>query len=350
MQPLQAIERAAYALSQGLRVSWYLGHYLATVRIQPRPTGRRPRPRGGARPPGLGEVLADLGQLFLADRASIEAGQYRLPGGFIGPWTILDALDRSLLYFRDLPAVFLRRRTRNGEDVRQDPTASRYPAYYRQNFHYQSDGYLSAKSARLYDHQVETLFIGGADAMRRRLLVPLAELLRRRGRRPSRLLDLGCGTGRLLHQIKANHPRLATFGLDLSPPYLTEARRSLDGCSKLVFINAKAEALPLASASMQAVTASFLFHELPAQVRREVVKEVARVLEPGGAFLFLDSLQTGDHPPYDAILERFPAVAHEPYYADYIGADLPRLFGDHGLVVERSERAFFAKLLVARRR
>ena len=44
--------------------------------------------------------------------------------------------------------------------------------YYLQNFHYQTDGYLSDLSANLYDLQVEILFNGAADAMRRRIITP----------------------------------------------------------------------------------------------------------------------------------------------------------------------------------
>ena len=42
--------------------------------------------------------------------------------------------------------------------VEVDPAL--YPAYYLQNFHYQTDGWMSAESARLYDFQVETVFLG----------------------------------------------------------------------------------------------------------------------------------------------------------------------------------------------
>ena len=51
--------------------------------------------------------------------------------------------------------------------------SSRYPPYYLQKFHFQTDGYLSDGSAERYDHQVEVLFGGGAAAMRRHALVPL---------------------------------------------------------------------------------------------------------------------------------------------------------------------------------
>src|SRR5207247_2185151 len=80
------------------------------------------------------------------------------------------------------------------------PEVRRYPAYYRQKFHFQSDGYLSEASAERYDHQVEVLFGGGAAAMRRQALVPLRAALRKHpgGAGGAKLLDLGCGTGAFL--------------------------------------------------------------------------------------------------------------------------------------------------------
>ena len=53
-----------------------------------------------------------------------------------------------------------------------------YPDYYLQNFHHQTDGYLSDHSAGIYDIQVEILFNGSADAMRRRIIKPLKEVNR----------------------------------------------------------------------------------------------------------------------------------------------------------------------------
>jgi hypothetical protein len=50
-----------------------------------------------------------------------------------------------------------------------------FPDYYLQNVHHQTDGYLSDHSAALYDLQVEILFHGAADPMRRRLLKPLVK-------------------------------------------------------------------------------------------------------------------------------------------------------------------------------
>ena len=97
---------------------------------------------------------------------------------------------------------------------------------------------------------------------------------------------------------------------------------------------------------MVLATCLYLFHELPRQVRAAVAREVARILKPGGRLIFLDSLQIGDAPDYDGLLERFPVAFHEPYYADYIRHDLSALFEAAGLRVELVETVYLSRLMV----
>jgi len=52
-----------------------------------------------------------------------------------------------------------------------------------------------------------------------------------------------------------------------------------------------------------AATSIFLFHELPPKVRRIVFRECTRVLKPGGRLVIVDSLQRGDEPDYDGLLD-----------------------------------------------
>jgi SAM-dependent methyltransferase len=91
-----------------------------------------------------------------------------------------------------------------------------------------------------------------------------------------------------------------------------------------------------------------LFHELPHRARQVVAGEIARVLKPGGRLIFVDSLQTGDEPDYDAPLEWFPVAFHEPYYASYLREDLGRLFAP-ALSPTGRIPAYFSKVLSLRR-
>jgi ubiquinone/menaquinone biosynthesis C-methylase UbiE len=335
-----AFDRLTYNAAQAARVSWFFGQKLLAARVTrpvPLPERLRGRPMLDTR-----RILRDLWGLVEQDRRNIEAGYY-LPSADTsdGPF---EALRRLADFFADLSAVERRRHSGSEACLHEVPDGG-YPPYYLQQFHFQSDGYLSARSAGRYDHQVEVLFGGAAAAMRRQALVPLRSALARRG---GELLDVACGTGSFLREVKANHPRLQVVGLDLSPHYLAVARRKVQPWSRACFVRGMAEAMPFADARFDAVTCIYLFHELPPEVRRAVVGEIRRVLKPGGMLIFVDSLQTGDEPDYDAMLDYFPVAFHEPYYATYLVEDLDRLWSP-GFRPEARLRAYFSKVLSYRR-
>lgn len=335
------LERFAYGAAQRLRVSWYTGQKWLSARLT-EPVAMPPELE--ARMPDRTRLMADLDALLEQDWRNIEAGHYLMPEDLV--FRPLAALRRAGRYFADLRQVDERRRSAANDEVFRAAPPGRYPRYFLQNFHYQTDGYLSRRSAELYDHQVEVLFGGGADAMRRQALVPLKRALEARGVRQARLIDLACGTGRFLRAVKSNYPRLAVTALDLSPYYLDEARRALAPWSRAEFLAAPAERVPCADASFDVASAIFLFHELPARERRQVAREMARLLRPGGTAILVDSIQLGDVPDYDALVDYFPLAFHEPYYAQYAREDLARLFAEAGLVLAESSLAYFSKVMV----
>jgi ubiquinone/menaquinone biosynthesis C-methylase UbiE len=339
MKPWQ---RLAYDLSQVTRVAWFLGHSRMAEQLTP-PLLEPVKVEG--RLPTRAALLRDLLALLQQDRANIAAGHYRLPDDMApDPMAGWRASQRFL---SDLGRVGLRRLRRGHREVANGATHGRYPSYYLRNFHYQTDGYLSEHSAELYDFQVEVLFNGAADAMRRQALVALAQHLKGRRLADQPLLDVACGTGRFLRMVKHNWPRMPVTGLDLSPAYLAKARRALAPWSWASLVEGAAEQLPLADASFAAVTNVYLFHELPREVRARVAREMARVLRPGGILVFVDSLQLGDEPAFDGLLDLFPAAYHEPYYADYVRHDISTLFAEVGLRPVSSKRAHMSKVVVA---
>jgi ubiquinone/menaquinone biosynthesis C-methylase UbiE len=336
-----------YGVGQGARVAWYVGHYLALNRIRGPlvPPGEAPVSVKGKVPDWRG-LVAGMRELFERDWKNIEAGYYRAPEGLLAPSAALAASRR---FFRDARKVDERRLNRRHSEVMTDDLRGRYPRYYLQNFHYQTGGWFSEESAKLYDTQVEVLFSGTADAMRRQALVPLAEAFRGRDQRTLHLLDVACGTGRFLEEVTANWPRLNATGLDLSPAYVAEARKRLGTRRAAKIVEANAEKIPLDDASQDAVTCIYLFHELPPKVRRTVAREIARVLKPGGVAVIVDALQTGDRTDYDGLLEFFPIGFHEPYFGSYLAEDMPALFAPHGLSLEGATTAFLSKTMTFRK-
>jgi ubiquinone/menaquinone biosynthesis C-methylase UbiE len=346
-QPLSRLAtRFAYASTQLPRMAWYGGHFYVLRRL----ADEVRRQRGDTRPkrpsdPRVDERLsADLRALFEQDLANVEAGLYPLPADHDG--SLFTLIERSRLFFDDLPAIDARRRRQTTHEVLTEHTSRRRPDYYLQNFHFQSGGWLTEDSAERYDTQVEVLFRGTANAMRRQALPPLAEALAGRDQRQFRLIDLGCGTGRFLDFVKQAWPRLPALGLDLSAAYVRHARRHLARWARLNLVVANAEAIPARDRSCDAVTSIFMMHELPPDVRRTVIGEAARVLKPGGRLILIDSLQRGDEPVYDGMLERFPRDYHEPYFLSYLGEDFAGIARGSGLVHRRSTRAYVSKVMV----
>ena len=134
----------------------------------------------------------------------------------------------------ELPRLVATRRTSCGGCARSDfkdiPAVDkeRFPPYYRRTFHWQTDGYFSDLSAEVYELGVELLFRGTADVMRRQVIPPITQFVRETARRRQvKLLDVGCGTGRTLHQIARTHPAMRLHGADLSPNYIRLARKRL---------------------------------------------------------------------------------------------------------------------------
>jgi ubiquinone/menaquinone biosynthesis C-methylase UbiE len=348
MSPLSRLAtRFAYASRQVPRVAWYTGQ-LYLMRQLAEQVRRQEEERAPPKPrsdPRIDQRLnADMTALFEQELAAVEAGIYPVPADHDG--SLLTLLDRSRLFFRDLPEIAKRRKRNATHEVLTEETRGRRPDYYLQNFHFQSGGWMTDESADRYDTQVEILFKGTANIMRRQALPPLADTFAGRDQRKLRLIDIGCGTGRFLDFVKQAWPRLPALGLDLSEPYIKHARRHLKRWSRINLVVAKAEAIPAPDNSVDAVTSIFMLHELPPEIRRAMIAEAARVLKPSGRLVLVDSLQLGDEPDYDGMLERFPQLYHEPYYQSYIREDFSAMARRCGLSHRRDTQAFVSKVMV----
>jgi len=339
----------AYGLTQLPRMGWYLGHGFAmrelsqAARRHAGPSARRTA-HTKSPIPSRSRLYADMARLFFQDLANIEAGLYPLPADHDGSLPTL--FRRSRLFFEDLPAIHQRRERHDHIEVLTDETRGKRPRYYLQNFHFQSGGWMTADSAERYDTQVEVLFNGTANAIRRQALPQLRETFAGRDQRKLSLLDIGCGTGRFLDFVKQTWPRLSVLGLDMSEAYARHAKLHLKRRSQTRLIVGKAEAIPVPDKSVDAVTSTFLFHELPPRIRRAAFCECARVLKPGGRLILVDSLQRGDRTDYEGLLDLFPQNYHEPYYASYTTENFPKLAIDCGLTHVRNVTAFVAKVMV----
>ncbi len=341
------LEAYTHLAGQTLRTGWYVLVHRAMNAALARMSEGAPRFRPTRPVPSEMELIRDVLSLQKADADNVRDGIYPPPVDEDG--SLLDHIEALRQMFADLPRSNERRLEGRAEEAAELPQAAGLPGYYTRNFHFQTDGYLTPESARLYDVQVETLFLGAGAAMRRQGLRPIFEFIEGRDQRLLSLADIACGTGRFLGQIAQAFPALPLIGIDLSAAYLAEARRYLAGRRNVTLLQGNAETLPLPDASQDIVTCIYLYHELPRAVRRSVTVEIARVLKPGGLLVFIDSLQWGDRPDYEGLLEAFPVRFHEPYYEDYLADDAAALFDAAGLRPTQSSTAFLSKIVVCRK-
>jgi len=135
--------------------------------------------------------------------------------------------------------------------------------------------------ARLYD--VLTSVVGGGGAAR-------SSILERAGLDAGeRVLDVGCGPGRLALLAKKRTGVGEVHGVDPSPEMIELANeRAKRAGLDVRFQNGVIEDLPFPEGSFDLVTSSFMLHHLPDDLKRKGFSEIARVLRPGGRLLAVD--------------------------------------------------------------
>jgi ubiquinone/menaquinone biosynthesis C-methylase UbiE len=138
--------------------------------------------------------------------------------------------------------------------------------------------------ALLYDLLVWVISFGKERALRQRQ-IDLAGIAPNES-----VLDVGCGTGTLAIAAKRRVGRSGrVYGIDPSPQMIARARKKARKAGvELVFETAAIEALPFPDATFDLVLSTVMLHHLPAEARRQGVREIRRVLKPGGRLFAVD--------------------------------------------------------------
>ena len=117
------------------------------------------------------------------------------------------------------------------------------------------------------------------DRVQRRVLNMAAE----KGNTPNTVLDVGCGTGRLLRKARKYWPETQLIGVDPADGMIENARRLTPGAK---FYVSQAESLPLPDESVNLAFSTASFHHW--QDQEKGLREIKRVLRIGGLLFLAD--------------------------------------------------------------
>jgi ubiquinone/menaquinone biosynthesis C-methylase UbiE len=149
-----------------------------------------------------------------------------------------------------------------------------------------------------------------------------------------RVLDAGCGTG---HTALAFAPMVAeVVAVDITEAMLAQGRKMARdrGLANIDFKRGDVERLPFPDASFDLVTSRYSAHHYPHPA--VALREFARVLKPGGAFLLVDVVAP-DAPAQDTFLNTIELLRDPSHVRDHTVEQWQRMLATAGFAAEALE-------------
>jgi len=148
-----------------------------------------------------------------------------------------------------------------------------------------------------------------------------------------RVLDLGCGAGHVSFQLADLAAEVVAY--DLSPRMLEVVGESARerGFDNIRTVQGVAESLAFADGTFDAVFSRFSAHHW-----RDVglaLREVKRVLKPGGMAAFID-VSASEQPLFDSFLQTIEMLRDTSHVRDYAPSEWAQMVGEAGLTMTAS--------------
>ena len=138
---------------------------------------------------------------------------------------------------------------------------------------------------------------------------------------PSSILDMGCGTGRLLRKIRLRWPDAKLYGIDPAEGMINKAREMMPDAT---FIIGSAESVLLPDSSIDLVISTTSFHHWEDHYR--AIQEIYRILRNGGYFVLSDIALSGF----------LVKIFHHGHIRS--PGEIRKMFEDSGFIVQRQQR------------
>jgi len=100
------------------------------------------------------------------------------------------------------------------------------------------------------------------------------------------VLDFGVGTATLSIMIKQQFPSISIIGIDVDSKILEIAKNKVN--EKIKLLQYDGAYIPLPNKGIDKIVSSLVFHHIPTEDKKIVLKELYRLLKPGGELHIAD--------------------------------------------------------------
>lgn len=221
------------------------------------------------------------------------------------------------------------------------------PKYIRHEIHAMPGGYVGnpfgghvyhlgqnsfyASISRLGDNEQDQIQTRTVD----RLPLPQDKKVRR-------ILDMGCGFGRLTTALKERFPEAEVWGIDVGGPLIRYGHmRARDLGIDVNFAQRSAEETKFEDGYFDIVTSVILNHEMPTEANKAVIKEAHRLVRSGGYYYPIDFKTSGtqDH-AYNQYRRWYDHRWNcEPWTPEFVAFDFEGEIEKTGFKINRETRA-----------